>query len=54
MNDQTDVLQDDLSRKDDQGEAPHAIKDVLAELLDQYQQRFPGVGISVLEVPAAA
>ena len=36
------------------GEAPHAIGDILAELLARYQARFPGVKIMVIEVSAAA
>ncbi len=33
---------------------PQVIGDILAELLAQYQARFPGVNITVVEVPAAA
>jgi hypothetical protein len=37
----------------DRGE-PAAIGEVLAELLAQYQARFPEVQITVVEVPTAA
>jgi hypothetical protein len=31
---------------------PRRIGDVLAELLSQYQSRFPNVGVAILEAPA--
>ena len=39
---------------DGRGAEPHAIGDILAELLAQYQARFPKVNITVVEVPTAA
>jgi hypothetical protein len=40
---------------DDEGAAePQAIGDILADLLAQYQARFPEVNITVVEVSSAA
>jgi hypothetical protein len=32
----------------------HHIRDVLAELLDQYEVRFPGIHVTVVETPPCA
>jgi hypothetical protein len=39
---------------DGRGGEPQAIGDILADLLAQYQTRFPEVNITVVEVPVAA
>ncbi len=39
---------------DGQGAEPQPIGDILAELLAQYQARFPKVNITVVDVPTAA
>ena len=39
---------------DGRGDEPPVIGDILADLLAQYQARFPAVNITVVEVPAAA
>jgi hypothetical protein len=45
-------LEDDRNRKDHQG--PEPIGAILAELLAQYQARFPEIHITVVETPAVA
>ncbi len=38
----------------DRGEEPQAIGEILAELLAEYERRYPEANITVVEVPAAA
>jgi hypothetical protein len=47
-------FEDDLHWQREGAGEPQAIGDILAELLAQYQARFPEVNIRVVEVPAAA
>ena len=53
MDDRTTVLQE-CDWDDARDGEPQAIGDVLAELLAQYQARFPKVNITVVDVPTAA
>jgi hypothetical protein len=53
MDDQITAFQD--SGWDDEGAGePQAIGDILADLLAQYQARFPEVNITVVEISSAA
>jgi hypothetical protein len=45
---------DNDNRESDERREPQPIGAVLAELLTQYQARFPEVRIAVVETPAAA
>jgi len=45
---------EDDERFDEGAGEPQALGDILAELLAQYQARFPAVNVAVVEVPAAA
>lgn len=45
---------DDFDRHDEGAGEPQATRDILADLLAQYQDRFPELNIRVVEVPAAA
>ena len=47
-------FEDDFDWDDEEAGEPQAIGDILADLLAQYQARFPAVNITVVEVPAAA
>lgn len=51
--DLTPLDQGVLEDSTDRGGEPLAIGEVLAELLAQYQARFPEVQITVVETPAA-
>lgn len=48
------VLDYNSGWEEDRGEEPQAIGEVLAELLADYERRYPEGNITVLEVPAAA
>jgi hypothetical protein len=45
---------EDSDWRDGRGDEPQAIGDILAQLLAQYEAKFPHVNITVVEVPAAA
>ncbi len=45
---------EDSDWRDGRGAEPQAIGDILAELLAQYEVRFPNVNVTVVEVPVAA
>ena len=47
-------FEDDFDWDDEGAGEPQVIGDVLARLLAQYQDRFPAIHITVVEVPAAA
>jgi hypothetical protein len=47
-------FEDDFNGGDEEAGEPQAIDEILAELFTQYQARFPGVEITVYEVPATA
>ena len=47
-------FEDGLDCGDDEAGEPNAIGEILAELLAQYQARFAGVKITVVQVPVAA
>jgi len=47
-------LYDDLQRSDERGGGPQPIGQILAELLAQYQIRFPEARITLVETPVAA
>lgn len=38
----------------ERGQGPQPIGEILAELLGQYETRFPGINVAVVETPAAS
>jgi hypothetical protein len=46
--------QDDFDGQQERGNGPQPIGEVLAELLAQYQVRFPGINIVVVQTAATA
>jgi hypothetical protein len=46
-----DLLEDSPETRENE---PHPIGEILEELLAQYERRFPGVRIAVVETPANA
>ncbi len=45
---------DDFSERQEGQDGPQPIGDILAELLERYEIRFPEVRIAVVETPVAA
>ena len=55
MNSRTSTQFEDWPETGDQrNQEPQPIGEILEELLAQYERRFPGVGIAVVESPANA
>jgi hypothetical protein len=54
MDDGLTGFEDYFDGDDEEVGGPQVIGNILAELLAHYQARFPGVNITVVEVPAAA
>ena len=48
----TDLIEDSPETRERQPQEPHPIGEILEELLAQYERRFPGVRIAVVETPA--
>jgi DNA-binding transcriptional LysR family regulator len=47
------TFDDEPDRRERQGDGPQPIGEILAELLAQYQRRFPEVNLILVETPAA-
>jgi hypothetical protein len=54
MTNRISTLQDDFDGREERGTGPQPIGEVLAELLAQYQVRFPSINIVVVETAATA
>ena len=54
MKNRISTRQEDSERGDRRSDGPQPIGEILAELLAQYQVRFPEVHVAVVETPAAA
>jgi hypothetical protein len=48
------ILEYNSDWEEDRGSEPQAIGEILAELLAEYERRYPEVNVTVIEVPAAA
>ncbi len=48
------ILEYNSDWEEDRGSEPQAIGEILAELLAEYERRYPEVSVTVIEVPAAA
>jgi hypothetical protein len=46
------VFEEDFDRREDRGSEPQPIGEILAELLAQYQARFPEMQLCVVETAA--
>jgi hypothetical protein len=53
MKNRISAWQDDSEQRQQRGEGPRPIGEVLAEFLAQYQVRFPEAKVIVVETPAA-
>ncbi len=53
MESRTSVFEEDFDGREDRGGEPQPIGEILAELLAQYQARFPEVQVSVVETAVA-
>jgi hypothetical protein len=54
MKNRISAWQEDSGQRDQRNDGPQPIGEILAELLAQYQIRFPEARIAVVETPAAA
>jgi DNA-binding transcriptional LysR family regulator len=53
MENRISVFEDDFDRREGRGGQPQPIGEILAELLAQYQARFPEAQVSVVETAGA-
>jgi len=48
------ILEYNSGWEEDRGSEPQAIGEILAELLAEYERRYPEVNVTVIEAPSAA
>ncbi len=53
MENRISVFEEDFDRREDRGGEPQPIGEILAELLAQYEARFPEVQLCVVETEVA-
>jgi hypothetical protein len=54
MTNRISTLQDDFGGREERGNGPQPIGEVLEQLLTQYEVRFPSINIVVVETAATA